>query len=119
MIQRALLLCSTLLLAATGAHAQSATAARSSALHQRLLTLDTHLDTPALLARPGWSIMDRHDATTDLSQVDHPRMVRGGLDGGFWVIFTPQGPRTPEATARARDSALLTTLRIREMVARH
>jgi membrane dipeptidase len=101
-----------------GAQAPSS-ARRGAALHERLLTLDTHLDTPALLARPGWSILDQHDAANDLSQVDHPRMVRGGLDGGFWVIFTPQGPRTSEATAQARDAALLTTLRIREMVARH
>lgn len=110
---------SVLLLGMSGAHGQSTSAARSNAVHQRLLTLDTHLDTPALLARPGWSIMERHTAETDLSQVDYPRMVRGGLDGGFWVIFTPQGPRTPEATTQARDAALLTTLRIREMVARH
>jgi membrane dipeptidase len=63
--------------------------------------------------------MDRHEAAADMSQVDYPRMVRGGLDGGFWVIFTPQGPRTAEATAQARDSAVLTAVRIREMVARH
>jgi membrane dipeptidase len=117
---RPILCCVTLFLSLSSAHAQSVASTRkSAAVHERLLTLDTHLDTPALLARPGWSIMDRHDAETDLSQVDHPRMVRGGLDGGFWVIFTPQGARTPEATALARDSALLTALRIREMVARH
>lgn len=120
MNRRALPWCITLLLSIACAHAQSVPAARAgAAIHERLLTLDTHLDTPALLARPGWSIMERHTAEGDLSQVDHPRMVRGGLDGGFWVIFTPQGPRTPEATAQARDAALLTTLRIREMVARH
>jgi len=117
----ALLLASmTLLWEVAGAQTQSVSPPRrNTALHERLLTLDTHLDTPALLSRPGWSIMDRHDARNDLSQVDYPRMVRGGLDGGFWVIFTPQGARTPEATAQARDSALLTALRIREMVARH
>jgi len=119
MNQSAILWSIALLLSMTDAQAQSASSARSNALHERLLTLDTHLDTPALLARPGWSILDRHDADNDLSQVDYPRMVRGGLDGGFWVIFTPQGPRTQEATARARDSALLTASRIREMVARH
>src|SRR5690606_12631149 len=39
--------------------------------------------------------------------------------GGFWVIYTPQGPRTMEGSQAARDSALMTALRIREMVARH
>jgi membrane dipeptidase len=123
MKQRTLLRSVALLLGSagvvSGAQAPSDTATQSSALHERLLTLDTHLDTPALLARPGWSILDRHEAASDLSQVDYPRMVSGGLDGGFWVIFTPQGPRTPQGSAQARDFALLTALRIREMVARH
>ncbi|MGD0680099.1 MAG: dipeptidase [Polyangiaceae bacterium] len=85
--------------------------------HERLLTLDTHLDTPISLASPGWDIMRRHDLETDPSQVDYPRMVKGGLDGGFWAIYTPQGPRTPEGEALARDAALVRALRIHEMVA--
>jgi membrane dipeptidase len=92
-------------------------AARS--IHERLLTLDTHLDTPAAFERPGWDIMDRHDAKLDFSQVDYPRMVEGGLKGGFFAIFTEQGPLTPEGYAAARDVALLRAVRIREMVARH
>jgi membrane dipeptidase len=76
------------------------------ALHERLLTLDTHLDTPAQFVRPGWSILDRHTVEGDQSQVDYPRLVEGGLDGGFWAIYTPQGPRTPEATEAAYQTAL-------------
>ena len=46
------------------------------------------------LARPtsgsitvrGYDIMERHDVERDGTQVDYPRMVEGGLDGGFWVI---------------------------------
>lgn len=87
------------------------------AIHERLITFDTHLDTPASLRRPGWNIMDRHDVKEDFSQVDQPRMVEGGLDGGFWAIYTQQGPLTPEGRAAARDSALMTGVRIREMVA--
>ena len=93
--------------------------AEALALHQRLLTLDTHLDTAMHLARPRWSVLDRHSPSTDPSQVDLPRMAEGGLDGGFWAIFVSQGARTPEATARARDQALRITVRLREMVARH
>lgn len=89
------------------------------ALHERLLTLDTHLDTPILFSRPGWSILNRHDSRQDYSQVDLPRMIEGGLDGGWWVIYTPQGPRAPEANALARDRALIRAMEIREMVARH
>jgi len=88
-------------------------------VHQSLLTLDTHLDTPALLAIPGWSIMDRHDAHRDFSQVDVPRMKQGHLDGGFWAIYTPQGVLTPAATRAARDAAIMRGVEIREMVAAH
>jgi membrane dipeptidase len=83
-----------------------------------LLTLDTHLDTPINFARPGWDIMDRHK-TQDHSQVDYPRMIEGGLKGGFFAIFTPQGPRTLEGNRAARDAALLRAVEIREMVAKH
>jgi membrane dipeptidase len=92
-------------------------AAAKSGLHQRLICLDTHLDTPASLARPGWDIMARHTAAGDLTQVDVPRMKAGGLDGGFWAIYTPQGPVTPEGMMAARDAALLRAAEIREMVA--
>lgn len=89
------------------------------ALHQRLICLDTHLDTPINFARPGWNVMQRHSFETDLSQVDYPRMVQGGLDGGFFAIYTPQGPLTDEGYQAARDAALLRAAIIRETVARH
>src|SRR4029079_7036554 len=90
-----------------------------TALHQRLLCLDTHLDTPATFARPGWDMMKRHSRDTDLTQVDYPRMVEGGLDGGFFAIYTPQGPLTPEGMMAARDYALVRAAAIREMVAKN
>ncbi|WP_217429619.1 dipeptidase [Sphingomonas bacterium] len=89
------------------------------AIHQRLITLDTHLDTPANFARPGWLFGDRHSLDSDFSQVDMPRMADGGLDGGFFAIYTPQGPRTPEATRAARDFALMRATEIRETVSRY
>ncbi|MBC7367315.1 MAG: dipeptidase [Undibacterium sp.] len=107
----------TLTLAALPAALPAADDAR--AIHERLITFDTHLDTPANFSKPGWDIMDRHSYETDRSQVDYPRMVQGGLDGGFWAIFTAQGPRTPEGLAAARDKALMRGVEIREMVAKH
>lgn len=89
------------------------------AVHEGLLTLDTHLDTPANFSQPGWSILDRHSAEVDGSQVDYPRMVEGGLDGGFFVVFTPAQPRTPEGDRKARDMALVRAVEIHEMVAKH
>lgn len=86
-------------------------------LHQRLITLDSHLDTPASLDLPGWSIEKEHDVHRDYTQVDLPRMKRGGLDGGFWAIYTPQGPLTQEGFRKARDFAIMRGVSIREMVA--
>ena len=99
--------------------APAALAAEANAIHQRLLTLDSHLDTPMSFGRPGWNMMADHTYAEDLSQVDYPRMVRGGLDGGFFAIYTAQGPRTPEGYAAARDAALKRAIEIREMVARN
>jgi membrane dipeptidase len=96
-----------------------ATAKPAPSLHQRLICLDTHLDTPSSLARPGWDMMQRHVRDQDFTQVDYPRMVEGGLDGGFFAIYTPQGPLTPDGMAAARDAALLRAVQIRELVAAH
>jgi len=92
--------------------------ARAKALQQRLLTLDTHLDTPANLAREGFDILQRHGDSA-VSEVDYPRMLEGALDGGFWAIYTDQGDRSAAAHLHDRDAGLLRLLQIREMVAAH
>ncbi|MDR6530043.1 membrane dipeptidase [Caulobacter rhizosphaerae] len=89
------------------------------ALHERALTLDTHLDTPEHFARQGWSMVERHAVKADGTQVDLPRMDAGGLDGGFFVIYTAQGDLTAEGYRQARDFALERATEIREMVAAH
>jgi len=101
------------------AFAPAAFAADAREVHERILTLDTHLDTPMNFARPGWDMLDEHSVDGDLSQVDYPRMVKGGLDGGFFAIYTPQGPRTLQGLENARDAAIRRGVEIREMVARH
>jgi membrane dipeptidase len=112
-----------LALAACAAADQPATAPSPAApandartLHMGLLALDTHLDTPVHLGRPGWRIGDRHDYAGDLSQVDLPRMAEGGLDGGFFVIYTEQGPLDAAGYARAADHARTRLRQIRAMV---
>lgn len=88
-------------------------------VHRRALVLDTHFDSAVNLARPGWDVMQRHTWEKDFSQVDYPRLIEGGVDGGFWAIYVGQGARTPEGHAIARDNALGIGVRIREMVARN
>jgi membrane dipeptidase len=111
------------LVATVGATALAADGAKvdpkAKAIHERLITLDTHLDTPAHLVWRDWSILDRHRFGDDNSQIDLPRMIEGGLDGGFFAIYTPQGPVTPEGDIAARDAGLLRALAIRELVARY
>jgi membrane dipeptidase len=88
------------------------------ALHQRLMTLDTHLDTPAFFdTAHGYDIMKRHSYERDGTQVDYPRMIEGGLDGGFWAIYMGQGPLTPEGYQQVRDKALIRATSIHKMVA--
>lgn len=102
---------------ASGVHAAPIVPAAVMKLHDRLITLDTHMDTPASLDRPGWSIEEKHDVTVDYTQVDLPRMKEGGLDGGFWAIYTPQGPLDAAHFRQARDFAVMRAVSIREMVA--
>jgi membrane dipeptidase len=90
---------------------------QARAVHARLHTLDSHLDTPANVARPGFDIFRRNDWIRDFSQVDVPRMREGGLDGGFFVVYQAQGPRNPAAHQLARDAGLRRIAVIREMVA--
>jgi membrane dipeptidase len=114
-------LAATLLLAFSTA-SQAGTGPATISAHARAvqasaINLDTHLDTPALFSQPGWKITDRHDAAKDGSQIDYPRMVEGGLDGGFWVIFTGQAERDAAGNVQARDAGLKRLAEIREMVA--
>lgn len=97
-----------------------ATAVETAAeLHERLLVLDTHLDTPANFSKPDFDIMADNPSVLGSVQVDLPKMQRGGLDGGFWVIFTPQGPVDDESYAAAKQAALTRSDEIQAMVAAH
>ncbi|MCJ2179813.1 dipeptidase [Novosphingobium sp. 2580] len=89
------------------------------ALQRQMITLDTHLDTPESVDRPGWSIMDQHDVRQDYTQLDLPRMKEGAFDGGFWAIYTPQGALDPASYEKVRDFAVMRGMSIRLMVASH
>ena len=70
-----------------------------AALHDRLLTLDTHIDIPL-------TYMTEIDPAGETElQVDQPKLEAGRLDSGFWIIYTPQGDMTPEGYAAAQEIA--------------
>ena len=91
----------------------------AASLHAGLLTLDTHLDTPALFHSDEYDFSHHGSFAEDGTNVDLPRLQEGGLDGGFWVIYTRPGPLNAEAYQLARSSALLRQMAIREMAAKY
>lgn len=112
-----LALTTTAIAGCTAPQAQTAPKQKAAAtLHQRLLTLDTHLDTPSFFANAYWKFGDRHDWRTDLSQVDLGRMETGALDGGMFVVYTAQGPVTPQGFADAKAFAMKRLDEIHETV---
>lgn len=83
-------------------HAQDqALVARARAIHQRVITLDTHDDIDPLdfTAQCNYTQL----LTT---QVDLPKMKEGGLDVAFFIAYVGQGPLTPEGYANAYKTAI-------------
>ena len=91
----------------------------AAALHDRIMTLDTHIDIPL-------TYMTEIDPSgpTDL-QVDLPKLEQGRLDGGFWIMYTPQGELTAEgytagrAIAETRLNAIRTLIKENGTVVEH
>ncbi|MGF1549899.1 MAG: dipeptidase [Sphingomonadaceae bacterium] len=88
-------------------------------LHEEMIVLDTHLDIPSRFDDPDWDFGALHHHDLDRSQTDLPRMALGGLDGGFFVIFTRQGELTPAGYRQARDHALARAAAIHRTLGRH
>jgi len=57
--------------------------ARALEVHDRVLTVDTHADTPLRMIEPGFDMAERHDLNETGSKVDYPRMKEGGLMRSF------------------------------------
>ena len=89
---------------------------RDRLTHDEMLVIDTHLDIAMRFDGGEWDFSERHRFEWDGSQVDLPRMIEGGLDGGFFVIYTAQGALTPEAYAAARSAALVRAAAIRRVI---
>lgn len=73
---------------------------RARALHQRIITIDTHDDIPLNFATP------EVDPLNADRQVNLTKMRAGGLDVGFFIVFVGQTARTPENTERAKADAM-------------
>ncbi|MDX2414474.1 MAG: dipeptidase [Bacteroidales bacterium] len=102
-MKRIIMLCvaATLLLASCGDQEEKLIK-KADKIHETVLTVDTHCDTPMRLMRSDFDLGVRNDDGC----VDFPRMKEGGLDAEFFAVFLGQGPRTEEAHLQVHEKAL-------------
>ncbi|MBO6729359.1 MAG: membrane dipeptidase [Maricaulis sp.] len=74
--------------------------ARAAEIHDRILTLDTHVDTGPGFGTPALDPGGPTDA-----QVDLPKMREGGLDAAFFIVYVGQGALSAEGYAEAHAEA--------------
>lgn len=72
------------------------------AIHERTLTIDTHVDIPFNYATDEVDPGQRGDF-----QVDLPKMTEGGLDAAFFIVYVGQTERTPENYEQAKADAVV------------
>lgn len=70
------------------------------AIHDRLLTIDSHVDIGS-----GYGTSRLDPGVINTAQVDLPSMLIGGLDAGFFVVYTPQGELTEDGYKTAFEAA--------------
>ncbi len=75
--------------------------ARARGIHERVITLDTHVD----INTDNFVSGNNYTMTLD-TQVNLPKMEAGGLDVAFLIVYTGQGPLTPEGYAAAYENAI-------------
>ena len=86
--------------AAQAPQADEALIKKARAIHERVITLDTHDDINVRNFTPEINYTQRLD-----TQVNLPKMVEGGLDVSFFIVYVGQGPLTPEGYANAYKQA--------------
>ncbi len=91
-------------------HEEAANYRNARHIHNRVLTLDSHCDTPMFFNQNIH--FDQRDPRI---LVDLHKMTEGGLDASIMVAYIPQGPRTPEGNAAATAYADSQLTRVKEM----
>ncbi len=78
---------------------------QAAKIHNRILTLDSHCDTPLSIMYDKIDMGTRNDVYKTGSKIDFPRMKEGGLDASFFAVFISQGKRDAESNTKAKESA--------------
>jgi membrane dipeptidase len=81
--------------------ADAALIQKARAIHDRVITLDTHAD----INPDNFTRAKNYTQRLD-TQVNLPKMVEGGLDAAFFIVYVGQGPLTPEGYDRAYKQAV-------------
>ena len=76
--------------------------ARARAIHQRVITIDTHDD-----ISPNFATTESDPGQREGRQVTLPKMREGGLDMAFFVVYAGQTERTTENYAAAKERAVV------------
>ena len=96
-----MLIVSSLFLSCEVTMSEEELTAKARGIHENLLTIDTHDDIPLTFASEEVDPGVRGDR-----QMDLPKMIEGGLDAGFFIVFVGQTERTPENYAKAKEDAM-------------
>jgi membrane dipeptidase len=75
--------------------------AKAKAIHERIITLDTHCDINVKNFTESVNYSQRLD-----NQVNLPKMKEGGLDVAWFIVYTGQDSLTDEGYKRAYDNAM-------------
>jgi membrane dipeptidase len=86
---------------ATAQPADEALVKKARAIHDKVIALDTHDDINAQNFTAERNYTQRLD-----NQVNLPKMIDGGLDAAFFVVYVGQGPLTPEGYDSAYKQAI-------------
>jgi membrane dipeptidase len=79
---------------------------KAAKIHEKILTLDSHCDTPLSILYQNVEMGVRSDSRKGGSKVDFVKMKEGGLDASFFAVFLGQGKRDEESNKKAKDKAL-------------
>ena len=87
---------------ATAQAPDAALVAKAKAIHERVITLDTHVD----IDPRNFTAGPRDYAHALDTQVNLPKMEKGGLDAAFFIVYVGQGPQTAEGYDKAYAQAI-------------
>ena len=83
---------------------------RAREIHERVITVDTHIDINVANFTDSINYSQRLD-----TQVDLPKMEEGGLDVGWFIVYTGQDSLTPAGYEAASENAMAKFRAIRRL----